>query len=133
VPIWSNGASETKENVWSLKTYDLSGVANNQATVWVRWGYKVASGAYAYSGWNIDDIQIWGLHASGPAFPPGDLNCDMQVDFGDINPFVLALTDPAEYASVYANCHILLADINGDGQVNFGDINPFVDLLSGRR
>jgi hypothetical protein len=131
--IWSNGSQEIKENAWSLKTYDLSAVANNQPAVWVRWGYRVANGAYAYSGWNLDDIAIWGLHASGPLYQPGDLNCDHAVDFGDINPFVLALSDPAGYANAYPDCNIGLADINGDGQVNFGDINPFVALLGGRR
>jgi hypothetical protein len=63
---------------------------------------------------------------------PGDLNCDGGVDFGDINPFVLALVDPDLYATVFPNCNILNGDINGDGLVNFGDINPFVALLSGR-
>jgi hypothetical protein len=60
----------------------------------------------------------------------GDLNCDGAVDFGDINPFVLALTNPAAYASAYPSCNILNADINADGSVDFGDINPFVALLA---
>ncbi|MEW6199391.1 MAG: VCBS repeat-containing protein [Planctomycetota bacterium] len=61
----------------------------------------------------------------------GDLNCDGLVDFGDINPFVLALTNPAGYAAAFPNCDIKTGDINGDGHVNFGDINPFVRLLTG--
>ena len=61
---------------------------------------------------------------------PGDLNCDSRVDFGDINPFVLALSDPIEYSEQYPNCAISNGDINGDGLVNFGDINPFVALLT---
>ncbi len=60
----------------------------------------------------------------------GDLNCDGKVDFGDINPFVLALTNPAQYAVVFPNCWIFNGDINGDGRVDFGDINPFVRLLT---
>ncbi len=61
----------------------------------------------------------------------GDLNCDGTVDFQDINPFVLALSDPAGYAAAYPNCNILNGDVNGDGRVDFNDINPFVELLSG--
>ena len=61
----------------------------------------------------------------------GDLNCDDRTDFNDINPFVLALADPAGYAAQYPNCFIANADMNGDGAVNFDDINPFVALLSG--
>ena len=63
-------------------------------------------------------------------FTVGDLNCDGSVDFGDINPFVLALTNPAGYQAAYPDCNIDLADINGDGLVDFGDINPFVRLLT---
>jgi ligand-binding sensor domain-containing protein len=61
----------------------------------------------------------------------GDLNCDGVVNFDDINPFVLALSDPAGYAAVYPNCNILNGDCNGDGGVNFDDITAFVALLSG--
>ncbi len=63
---------------------------------------------------------------------PGDLNCDGVVDFDDINPFVLALTDPAGYAAAFPACNILNGDLTGDGLVTFDDINPFVALLAGR-
>ena len=62
---------------------------------------------------------------------PGDVNCDGAVDFGDINPFVLALTDPSQYQPAYPDCSFMNADINEDGSVDFGDINPFVALLTG--
>ena len=63
---------------------------------------------------------------------PGDLNCDGVVNFDDINPFVLALSDPAGYQQQYPNCNILNGDVNGDGRVDFADINPFVALLTGQ-
>jgi len=62
---------------------------------------------------------------------PGDMNCDGLVDFGDINPFVLAMTDPAGYQMAFPDCDIMNGDINGDGLFDFGDINPFVSLLAG--
>jgi hypothetical protein len=62
---------------------------------------------------------------------PGDLNCDGVVNFDDINPLVLALSDPAGYQAAYPDCNILNADCNADGVVNFDDINPFVAILSG--
>ncbi len=65
------------------------------------------------------------------SFAYGDLNCDGVLDFGDINPFVLTLTDPAAYEATFPNCDILNADIDGDGTVDFADINPFVALLVG--
>lgn len=60
----------------------------------------------------------------------GDLNCDGNVDFGDINPFVLALTNPTGYQVAFPSCNIMNADINQDGRVDFGDINPFIRLLT---
>jgi hypothetical protein len=60
----------------------------------------------------------------------GDLNCDGTVDFGDINPFVLRLSNAAAYSDVYPLCPDANGDISGDGTVDFGDINPFVALLS---
>ncbi len=63
-------------------------------------------------------------------FLRGDVNCDGLVDFRDINPFILAVTDWRLYALRYPDCPITNADINEDGWVNFGDINPFIRLLS---
>jgi len=60
----------------------------------------------------------------------GDLNCDGVINNFDIDPFVLALTDPAGYAQKFPNCNRLLADVNGDGVVDNFDIDPFVKLLT---
>lgn len=63
-------------------------------------------------------------------FVIGDLNVDGSVNFGDINPFVMALCDPSLYQSTYHILPSLHGDINQDGTLNFGDINPFVYLLT---
>ena len=63
----------------------------------------------------------------------GDLNCDGAVDFGDINPFVLFLSNFSVWQQTYAGCPAENGDINDDGLYpDFGDINPFVALLAGR-
>lgn len=67
----------------------------------------------------------------GMQFPLGDLDCSGALNTFDIDPFVLALTDPAAYASAHPDCDRLLADCNGDGVVNTFDIDPFVELLVG--
>ncbi len=59
----------------------------------------------------------------------GDLNCDGVIDFGDINAFVLALSNPAAWQATYPGCPLENGDINGNGSVGFEDINPFVALL----
>jgi hypothetical protein len=136
-------------------TWDLSTPVAVPETVWVGWrtvhsrvgplvsgqaevGYtnnylylsSCSGGASCYCSWT----QVWGgldvtIRAEALSHP-GDLNCDGNVDFGDINPFVLALTNPAGYAAAYPNCNIMNGDINQDGKVDFGDINPFVRLLT---
>jgi hypothetical protein len=62
----------------------------------------------------------------------GDLNCDGSVNFGDINPFVLYLSNFSTWQTTYPGCPPQNGDINGDGTYpSFGDINPFVALLTG--
>lgn len=61
VGIYNNGSSgETVASSWSQQTYDISSIADNQSAVYVRWGHRVgSSGAFAYSGWNIDDVEFF--------------------------------------------------------------------------
>ncbi len=77
----------------------------------------------------VDTPELW--VSPGCALHLGDLDCDGDVDFADINPFVLALSDPVGYEALYPFCQVLNGDCNQDGQVDFGDINAFVALLSG--
>ncbi len=58
-----------------------------------------------------------------------------DLDFGDINPFVLYLSSFAAWQTAYPACPAEIGDINGDGtygQWSFGDIDPFVALLTGQ-
>jgi hypothetical protein len=61
----------------------------------------------------------------------GDLNCDGAADVFDIDPFVLALTDPTAYQAAYPGCNELNADCNSDGTVDVFDIDAFVAVLTG--
>lgn len=60
----------------------------------------------------------------------GDLNNDGLVNFGDINPFVLALTNPVAYSTQYGLAPEAAGDLNCDGRADFGDVNPFIRLLT---
>jgi hypothetical protein len=60
----------------------------------------------------------------------GDANCDDAVDFADINPFVLLISNMQAWQAAYPDCPAGLGDINQNGVVGFDDINPFVALLS---
>ncbi len=61
---------------------------------------------------------------------PGDMNCDGAVSVGDINPFVLALTNPTGYADQFPDCNLLNGDCTEDGTLTVGDINCFVELVT---
>lgn len=61
--VWEHtSARAITDSLWQNMDYDISSVADNQPAVYIRWSYQVGSDAYAYSGWNIDDIELWGLH-----------------------------------------------------------------------
>ena len=59
-----------------------------------------------------------------PANCHGDMNCDGQVTFADIDLFVEALA--GESAWTHTPCPWLNADCNNSGTVTFADIDPFV-------
>jgi hypothetical protein len=66
-------------------------------------------------------LTVW-LHA--------DANCDGRVDNFDIDPFVLAISDPDAWRQQYT-CDFLCAnDCNADGRVDNFDIDPFVTCIS---
>jgi hypothetical protein len=65
-----------------------------------------------------------------PCICPGDVNCDGLINFGDINPFVLILSNFQAWQTAYPGCPWENGDINGDSTVSFGDINPFVAVMS---
>jgi hypothetical protein len=71
------------------------------------------------------------LQVSVEAGLPGDFNGDGVVNTEDINPFILALTDPTGFATAFPDVDPLAADPNGDSLINTEDINPFIALLTG--
>ncbi len=83
-------------------------------------------GPGAYGVWDTSDADFT-VAAAGQV---GDLNCDGQINNADIDPFVLAITDPATYGTLYPECDINYGDCNDDGLVNNADIDSFVALLS---
>jgi hypothetical protein len=74
--------------------------------------------------------QVFYLHTQPFVPARGDLNCDGLVNNGDIDAFILALTDPAAFAAAYPGCDTNPADPNGDGVINNADVDTFVALLT---
>ena len=131
--VWVNGESEIADRAWSLQSCDIAAVADDRAAVYIRWGYRILRhDAVPYSGWNIDDVEIWGLVA-GPAGCPGDANCDDGVNWRDIDYFVSALNSQVAWTAMFApgtpTCPFSNNDANGDGSVNWRDIDSLVTLM----
>ena len=127
--LWEHSSGSFTDSEWTQYTYDISAVADNQPTVFVRWAMGTTDGSVTYCGWNLDDIEIWGVVPF--QFMLGDMNCDGAVNVFDIDPFVLAMTDQAAYEAEYPECVYENADVNGDGSVNSFDIDGFVALVIG--
>ena len=78
--VWTNG-TEITDSQWQTVSYDISSVADNTSSVWVRWTMGSTDTAWKYSGWNIDDVVISASVESGIV---GDVNCDGIVDVEDV-------------------------------------------------
>ncbi|MBK8476436.1 MAG: S8 family serine peptidase [Opitutaceae bacterium] len=57
--LWANPGAVI-DTGWTRQYLDLSAYADNQATVYLRWGHQTFFGAWSLSGWNLDDIEILG-------------------------------------------------------------------------
>ena len=60
----------------------------------------------------------------------GDMDLDADVDFDDIDDFVLGLTDPAIYEAMYGVPPTQRGDIDRDGDLDFDDIPSFVAVFT---
>jgi hypothetical protein len=57
--IWQNDTRIT-DSSWIPQTFDISAMADNQSTVFIRWGMGETNRKDHYSGWNIDDVEVNG-------------------------------------------------------------------------
>jgi hypothetical protein len=92
-----NGSSIITDSAWTNCRYNLSAIAANQADVYVRWGYRVVGGAWAYSGWNIDDIEFLRLPLHVPRLGIALSGTNLVLHCADGSPggmyYVLASTN----------------------------------------
>jgi hypothetical protein len=78
---WTNG-SEITDYDWQYQEVDISDVADNQPTVYLRWTMGTTDVGWQYCGWNIDDVEIWGVEPTPEC--PEDINGDGVVDTEDL-------------------------------------------------
>ena len=114
--------------------HDISAVADDVATVYVRWGTGPTDYSVSYPGWNIDDVEIWGVAARTTC--PGDADCDGNITFLDIGYFVAALSGEQAWINLHVarlglapQCPWANCNADGLGGVTFEDIVPFANLI----
>ncbi len=58
--IWQNEV-EITDSEWTQIEIDISDYADDQETVYLRWTMGETDSGWRYCGWNIDDVQIFGM------------------------------------------------------------------------
>ncbi len=58
--VWENDNTDIQESAWSLQTYNISAVADGEATVYIRFSIGETDGSFQFCGWNIDDFKVTG-------------------------------------------------------------------------
>jgi hypothetical protein len=125
--IWQNPTAQS-DNAWLSMRYNISAVADNQSTVYIRWGMGPTGNYSTYPGWNVDDVEVWGVvNLSCAGALKGDLNGDGKVDGQDVQAFIEVLMNP--YAVTVSTDEFCAADTNTDGFVTVADVVPFVNAL----
>jgi V8-like Glu-specific endopeptidase len=84
--LWTNG-SEITDAGWQYVDYDLSAIADGQPTVYLRWTMGTTDGSWLYSGWNLDDVEIWGLSSDVTAAGDGPAPARSALLAAVPNPF----------------------------------------------
>jgi hypothetical protein len=79
--VWENEA-EICDTTWVPMTVDISEVADDAPRVFLRWRVGPTDASTRYCGWNIDDIEIWGMAVS-----PQPVVMDLDIETGRPNPF----------------------------------------------
>jgi FlgD Ig-like domain len=84
ITVWENDA-EVSDGVWAQVEYDISAIADGQATVYLRWVMGETDPDWHFCGWNIDEVEIWAIQTATSAV--GDTPLVRQSLSSHPNPF----------------------------------------------
>jgi hypothetical protein len=111
---------------------DISAVADDQATVYLRWTMGTTSSSGSYCGWNVDDVRVvsydcrtgcCGQYTGGYT---GNTNCD---DEGKRNLADISRLIDRVYLTKAELCCEENGNVNGDIEmkINLADISRLID------
>jgi T5SS/PEP-CTERM-associated repeat protein len=80
--------------------------------------------------WDTSELYTTGVLSVTADVLTGDMDCDGDVDFDDIDEFVLGLNNPEEYENQVGVPPETKGDTDGDGDMDFDDIDDFVSILT---
>ena len=65
--LWSNSRTAIHvEFNWTLASYSLSASADQASTLYLRWSFGPTDSSVAYTGWRVDDLEVFGEPAPVP-------------------------------------------------------------------
>jgi hypothetical protein len=56
--LWENPVFDLTDNQWTQVVFDISSIAANQPTVYIKFAMGPTDSSSRFSGWNIDDLEI---------------------------------------------------------------------------
>ncbi|MCX6349657.1 MAG: right-handed parallel beta-helix repeat-containing protein, partial [Candidatus Aureabacteria bacterium] len=74
--VWDNPAGPSAgpvDSAWTQVTFPVSAFADRESSDRFRWGMGRTDIIRTYSGWNLDDIQIWGVLDPSPSPTPSPI------------------------------------------------------------
>jgi hypothetical protein len=74
--VWA-ATDDIADYSWLPMEYDITDVAADQSSVYLRWGYGVSFMSERCSGWNIDDVEIWSV--------PESIRINLMVDVDELS------------------------------------------------
>lgn len=115
--IWSHSGGSQNPSSWTQVTYDISAVADNSPTVYLRWTMGTTDTSVIYVGWNIDDVVISGLIPLSAC--DGDVNFDGSVNLADLAVIIKGWGS--------AGATVREGDADFDGNVGLSDLAVVVN------
>jgi len=58
--VWSHTGSSFTDPAWTFTSYDIPSLADDQATVYIRFDMGPTDSSVTYCGWNIDNVRLTG-------------------------------------------------------------------------